>query len=75
VVDFKKLAVSAMKDPITVLLAILTLAGGISSLFRPEWYYADYATATAAQKKQTKTFGVLVAVVGLILLICCLFVR
>jgi hypothetical protein len=62
-----------MKDPITVILALLTVAGGISSLFHPEWYYPEYGNATPKQMKQTKSFGVLVAVVGLVLLIYCLY--
>ncbi|MDB6124041.1 MAG: hypothetical protein JWQ71_3034 [Pedosphaera sp.] len=64
-----------MKDPITIILALLTMAGGISSLFHPEWYYPEYAKATPKQKQQTKAFGILVAVVGLVLLICCLYAR
>jgi uncharacterized membrane protein YedE/YeeE len=64
-----------MKDPFTVILALLTMAGGISSLFHPEWFYPEYAKATPKQKKQTKSFGILVAVVGLILLVYCLYAK
>ena len=59
-----------MKDPIRLLLALMNLVWGISSILFPQWYYRKVsADQIARDRRVRRVLGCLLVLLGLLLLI------